>query len=185
MDDFKWQQPGIPHRGWRCLDVYDLGDVQQTCDMCQTAQIRYVHIMAHPNYDGTLEVGCVCAGHMLEDYVAPQRREAELKRQQRQRERQIARDIVQRQYLAELTQQAQREEEHRRLQKEAADTWVRGAERLLATDRLNSREREFIVDIRSKAMHPISFVISPKQTAWFRNIYLRVIGRPNQQPNAA
>lgn len=75
----KWSQPGIPHRGWTCVDVEDLGEPSVTCEMCESQEIRYVHHMAHPNYPGQLACGCVCAGRMEEDYVGAQERERVLR----------------------------------------------------------------------------------------------------------
>lgn len=58
----KWSQPGVPHKGWTCLDIEDLGEPSATCEMCEAQEIRYVHHMEHPNYSGSLGCGCVCAG---------------------------------------------------------------------------------------------------------------------------
>ena len=60
----KWGKPQVPKRNWTCFEVEDTGSVSQTCDMCETNDIRYVHKMTHPFYDSPLEVGCVCAGYM-------------------------------------------------------------------------------------------------------------------------
>jgi hypothetical protein len=57
------------------LDIYDLGAPMQTCEMCETVTIRYVHVMRHPNYAGPLECGCICAGNMEQDLVAARQRE--------------------------------------------------------------------------------------------------------------
>jgi hypothetical protein len=54
--------------------------------MCETMSIRYVHHMVHAEHPDGLDVGCVCAEHMAEDYVNPRLREAKLrKRAQRLR----------------------------------------------------------------------------------------------------
>ena len=75
----KWSQPGVPHRGWNCIDVEDLGEPVQVCEMCEHAEVRYVHKMQHPEYIQTFNVGCVCAERMEEDYVTPKFRERKLK----------------------------------------------------------------------------------------------------------
>ncbi len=75
MDRGKWSQQGVPHRGWVFQFLEDLGDLDGTCEMCETQSIRYVHYMAHPDYDDVLGVGSVCAGHMEEDYAAARERE--------------------------------------------------------------------------------------------------------------
>jgi hypothetical protein len=81
----KWSEPGVPHRGWRCVEVQDLGHATQSCDMCESVEIRYVHVMHHPDYPEPLGVGCVCAEHMEEDRVNPRRREHLLKSKARRR----------------------------------------------------------------------------------------------------
>jgi hypothetical protein len=63
----KWSDPTVPHAGWECIDVEDLGAPQSTCEMCETRGIRYVHSMHHSHYPQVLRVGCVCAGHMEND----------------------------------------------------------------------------------------------------------------------
>jgi hypothetical protein len=71
----KWVLPGVPHRGWSCLDIEDLEEPCFTCEMCEVMVIRYVHSMEHPDYPDVLRVGCVCAGHMEEDHAAAHARE--------------------------------------------------------------------------------------------------------------
>ena len=76
MSGNRWDQPGVPHKGWRCVDVVDLradGESADetdyaTCQMCCNEKIRYVHIMEHPDLDENFEVGCVCAEKMSDDY---------------------------------------------------------------------------------------------------------------------
>ena len=75
----KWSDPGIPHKGWVCVDVEDLGKVDAVCEMFETQDIRYVHHMQHQNFPGTLGVGCICAEHMEGDSVGPRKRENALK----------------------------------------------------------------------------------------------------------
>jgi len=80
----RWDRPGVPHRGWSCADVIDLGSDEGerlTCEMCGKESIRFVHVMEHPDHDGQLAVGCVCAERMANDYVGPRKREAELRNQ--------------------------------------------------------------------------------------------------------
>ena len=83
----RWSQEGIPHKGWRYVDVEDVceglaGDnerVYEQCQMCRNERIRYVHILTHPEFDGEIRVGCDCAAKMTDDYVNPQQRERDLK----------------------------------------------------------------------------------------------------------
>src|SRR4051794_39614902 len=70
----KWSQPGVPHRGWSCVDIEDLGAPDLVCEMCERQEIRSVHHMEHPDYPGSLRCGCICAGHMEEDLTGAQRR---------------------------------------------------------------------------------------------------------------
>jgi len=71
----KWAQRGIPHKGWQCVGIEDLGEPSRTCEMCEVMVIRYVHYMEHPDYPKALGCGCICAGHMENDYVNAQERE--------------------------------------------------------------------------------------------------------------
>ena len=81
----RWNEPGIPHRGWICTGVEDLADVTssdvfyETCMMCGQEKIRYVHIMSHFDFDNELRVGCICAGKMSDDYAGAKDREKELR----------------------------------------------------------------------------------------------------------
>jgi hypothetical protein len=95
----KWNTPGVPHKGWSCVEVYDLrGEGQSaeetvyaTCEMCGNEKIRYVHIMEHQGLDGSLKVGCVCAEKMSEDYTGPRRLEAELRSRSERRKKWLGR----------------------------------------------------------------------------------------------
>ncbi|MFF2532506.1 hypothetical protein ACFVS2_26925 [Brevibacillus sp. NPDC058079] len=92
-----WDQKGIPHKGWTCIGMIDLGedldgvdaesrrDYYETCQMCKHEGIRYVHIMQHPNYDLDLRVGQQCAENMEEDYTNPKKRETSLKNKHNRR----------------------------------------------------------------------------------------------------
>lgn len=75
----KWSKPGVPHHGWNFIDLIDLGEPLQVCEMCEHAEVRYVHLMEHVNYSETLKVGCVCAERMENDYVNPRMRENKFK----------------------------------------------------------------------------------------------------------
>lgn len=81
----KWSRPGVPHRGWTCTGIDDLGSPDSVCEMCETQPIRYVHYMTHTDYPNELGVGCVCAGHMEQDYVGARRRERSIKNAARRR----------------------------------------------------------------------------------------------------
>lgn len=79
----KWAIAEVPHRGWACVGDYDLGpdpDGMMVCEMCERQDIRYVHVMEHPDYPDHLEVGCICSGNMGNNYRAPVERERRMKR---------------------------------------------------------------------------------------------------------
>jgi len=82
-----WDKPGIPHKGWACIDVYDIRadgsspdeTDYESCEMCNNERIRYVHVMEHPDYPSPIQVGCVCAEKMSDDYINPRELERKLK----------------------------------------------------------------------------------------------------------
>ena len=77
---------GVPHKGWTLKDVIDLhideccsyGDYED-CEFCGQEQIRYVHIISHPEYSKIIRVGCICAEHLTNDYVKPREIENKLR----------------------------------------------------------------------------------------------------------
>ena len=73
-----WKHEDVPHSGWHCVDVEDLGAPVGICEMCGYQIIRYAHYMEHPEYGG-LVCGCICAGRMEGDIEGAKRRENELK----------------------------------------------------------------------------------------------------------
>ena len=83
----EWNKIGIPHKGWECIDVFDLkdennfaGDIEyEQCEMCGNEKLRFVHVMKHPEYRNILHVGCICAEKMSEDYENPRKSETMLK----------------------------------------------------------------------------------------------------------
>lgn len=76
----KWAQSGVPHKGWWCSDWEDMGPGNViTCEMCESAIVRYVHHMRHPDYPKMLDVGVYCAGAMSGDYKGARQREARMK----------------------------------------------------------------------------------------------------------
>ncbi len=81
----KWAEHGVPHKGWTCVDMEDLLEPIEICEMCEAQEIRYVHTMAHPDYPEELRCGCICAGHMEESIANSERREATLKNAARRR----------------------------------------------------------------------------------------------------
>jgi hypothetical protein len=78
-----WDEPGIPKRGWSCVDIEDIGGLTgenfEICQMCRAMRIRFVHTMTHPEYHRELLCGCICAGHMEGEAEAANRREQAVK----------------------------------------------------------------------------------------------------------
>jgi hypothetical protein len=87
----KWSVASVPHKGWECVGIEDLGYPDAICEMCEAQTIRYVHHMRHPQYAGALAVGCVCAGHMEADLVAAERRDNLMKSRAQKRRRWLSR----------------------------------------------------------------------------------------------
>lgn len=88
----KWREAGVPHRGWTCIGIEDLDEPSHVCEMCEAAEVRYVHLMRHPDYLEDLAVGCICAGHMTGDVEGARRQEAEFKNTEKRRARWLTRD---------------------------------------------------------------------------------------------
>ena len=72
----------VPHEGWVCEAIYDLGEPAGICRMCGHQVIRYVHVMRHPAYPKTIGAGCVCAGKMEGNVERAKEREAAFKNRQ-------------------------------------------------------------------------------------------------------
>jgi hypothetical protein len=87
----KWSVAGVPHRGWVCVDVEDLGQPSTECQMCESQTIRYIHHMQHRAYPKVLQVGCVCAGHMEGSVSASRAREASMRSRAAKRGRWLSR----------------------------------------------------------------------------------------------
>jgi hypothetical protein len=88
----KWAEPGVPHKGWKCIDIEDLEEPSLTCEMCESQVIRYVHYMKHPDYEGVLRVGCICAGHMEENLERSKKRDDFMKSRADKRKRWLTRN---------------------------------------------------------------------------------------------
>jgi len=80
----KWSEPGVPHRGWKNVGEMDLREEDRNaeleiCQMCEAREIRYVHVMQHPDYPDELRCGAVCAGKLAEDYAGAQQRDKSMR----------------------------------------------------------------------------------------------------------
>ena len=87
----KWSDPEVPHKGWWCVGVEDLGEPDATCEMCEERVIRYVHEMHHVDYPEPLFTGCICAGNMEQDMQAAREREQKVRNKAANRARRRAR----------------------------------------------------------------------------------------------
>lgn len=87
----KWSQAGVPHKGWECVEIEDLGEPSQICDMCESQTIRYAHHMTHPRFEGELVVGCVCAGNMEGNLAAAEARDKKMRSRVGKRKRWLTR----------------------------------------------------------------------------------------------
>ena len=89
----RWNKKEIPHKGWCLVDVIDVREngesisetTYEKCMMCNNEKIRYVHIVAHPDFSDNLNVGCICAEKMTNDYVNPKKLEKELRNKSQRR----------------------------------------------------------------------------------------------------
>lgn len=77
-----WKRSDVPHEGWVCEAVYDLGEPVGICRMCGHQIIRYVHVMRHPSYPRKIGAGCICAGRMEGDPERARARENAFKNRQ-------------------------------------------------------------------------------------------------------
>lgn len=87
----KWADPGVPHKGWTCVRIEDLGSPEKTCEMCESQEIRYVHYMQHDDYEDQLAVGCICAGNMEQDLSAAKARDKHMQSRAGKRARWLSR----------------------------------------------------------------------------------------------
>lgn len=87
-----WDAPGVPHKGWTCVDMEDLEEAIATCEMCGQEEIRYLHYMTHPEYPETLAVGCICAGKMEASYENAKQRERNWRNRAGRKQRWLSRE---------------------------------------------------------------------------------------------
>jgi hypothetical protein len=150
-----WSRPGVPHKGWVCIDMLDMDDELITCQMCEFAEVRYVHVMQNPEWpNGDLWVGCHCAARMESNYQDAEKREAEFKARVRN--------------------------PNRAAEREAFESWVTAADELLLYGHLSNRERDFVLSIRghmawSARPRTKKYKLSEKQTNWFVSLYKREV----------
>lgn len=86
-----WLRDDIPHSGWQCTGITDLGAPNGLCKMCGKQIIRYVHHMRHPSVSFSVGAGCVCAGRMEGDTERAVKRESDFKNREARRKTFMAR----------------------------------------------------------------------------------------------
>ncbi len=79
LEENLWKRDDVPHDGWSCVDIIDLGEPVGVCRMCGYQIIRYVHVMEHPNFPRKIGAGCICAGRMEGDVERAKERESVFK----------------------------------------------------------------------------------------------------------
>jgi hypothetical protein len=169
----KWKVPGVPHKGWTCIDTEDLMEGHsETCEMCEVQEIRFVHIMEHPGYPGSLRCGCVCAGHLEANYKAARDRERGLKAvRSRQRALERLQSVSQRlQQQAPIIARAQK---------------CSTALRIVATGPLDDYEHRFTDDMLSRL--GCDYTFANRMTDGQRSFLLKLLERhrARQQFNTA
>lgn len=76
---------GAPLEHWHCECVIDGESDDFICELCGCQKVRYIHVMVHPEYDGAIHVGCICAGIMEGDLIAARARDDAAKRKSQRR----------------------------------------------------------------------------------------------------
>ena len=74
-----------PLENWSCVEVVDGETADFVCELCDCKKVRYIHVMAHEDYDGVLNVGCICAGYMEGDLIAARARDDAAKKKSARR----------------------------------------------------------------------------------------------------
>lgn len=98
-----WSEPGVPHKGWYFIKVTDAGDNPDDwdyCQMCAKERIRYEHTMGHPDVNFTVIAGCVCAGHMSDDYEGAKQRERAVRNETARRKRALKKEAEEKEQAA-------------------------------------------------------------------------------------
>jgi hypothetical protein len=162
----------LPRKGWECVDMEDLGEPDEICQWCDRQEIRYVHIMAHAEVEGTTRVGCVCAEkHMGDEYARP--REGQFKRELRQRKREEER-------RERGQQRRDRMSAHVEMTPSQRDRIVQAIRELVATDQISTKEREFLGGLEYRFSH-MGWWLTERQYSWLCDIYQRVTAVPTRK----
>jgi hypothetical protein len=68
MGKFIWNNQGLPHKGWSCINVIDTGHATSKCEMCGNSTVRYLHYLEHAEFERQLKVGSECSEKLSENY---------------------------------------------------------------------------------------------------------------------
>jgi hypothetical protein len=170
----KWKVPGVPHKGWTCIDTEDLMEGNsETCEMCEVQDIRFAHVMEHKEYPDLLRCGCDCAGHMEGNLKAAEARKRGLIKAVRSRKRALKRlqSVSQRlQQQAPIVARAQK---------------CSTALRMVAAGSVDDYERQFTDDMLSRLGRDYAF--ANRMTDGQRSFLLKLLRRhrAHQQFNTA
>lgn len=85
----KWNDPAVPKTGWRRHEIYDLGAVEAICEMCGEKEIRYIHVMKHPDWPKALSTGCRCASNLCGDMESERKEDTRLQNLAKKRTKRI------------------------------------------------------------------------------------------------
>jgi hypothetical protein len=77
----------MPHLGWRCIEIADLGKADFVCEWCAQAIVRYVHMLEHEDYFEFIRAGSCRAGHLTSDEIGARVRERTFKLARARREK--------------------------------------------------------------------------------------------------
>ena len=78
--DRTWSRLGsLPRCGWDLISVEDRGEPDFECEACGYTEVRYVHVLMHPENDDTISVGSVCCERLTQDYANPRDAERRLR----------------------------------------------------------------------------------------------------------
>jgi hypothetical protein len=69
----------LPQTGWILLDVSDSYAAESICQNCNFPHVRYIHELKHKMSGKVIQVGCVCAEHLTQDFATPRLREKALR----------------------------------------------------------------------------------------------------------
>ena len=76
---------GAPLENWNCREVVDGETADFICELCSCQKVRYIPVMEHPEYNGELNVGCICAGSLEGDLIAARERDDAARRKSSRR----------------------------------------------------------------------------------------------------